>query len=187
MVLVQYPHHAIFGGNLKHIKTWAGLFLLASIVIGMDQWTKAVVRANLTPGSTWLPSGLNWLAPYVRILYINNSGAAFGSFQDKGWLFAIVAVLISALIVYYYPQIPREDWLIRLALSLELGGALGNAIDRVLFGKVTDFISVGSFWVFNVADMSVNLCVVVLLLGLWLKTRRQKDQSMPEPQLQEEG
>jgi signal peptidase II len=172
---------------LKQIKSETGLFLLAGIVIGLDQWTKSIVRANLTPGASWLPGGLDWLAPYARILYINNAGAAFGSFQDKSWLFAILAVLISALIVYYYPQVAREDVLIRLALGLEMGGALGNAIDRILFGKVTDFISVGGFWVFNIADISVNLCVAALLLGLWFKTRRQYSEPGLESGVQEEA
>ena len=67
-----------------------------------------------------------------------------------------------------------NDWTLRLALSLQLGGALGNLVDRFRWGHVIDFISVGNFPVFNVADSSISLGVAVLILGVWLQERKQK-------------
>jgi signal peptidase II len=173
---------------LKHIRNYVILFLLAGIVIGLDQWTKALVRANLPLGGVWLPAGWDWLAPYARIIYTYNTGAAFGSFQgDHGWIFTCLALLVTAFVIYYLPQIPPTDWWMRLALGLLVGGALGNNLfDRLLFGKVTDFISVGNFWVFNVADMSLNVSVAVLLLGALIKEFGESKKAQGEPNILEE-
>jgi signal peptidase II len=177
------------GGNLKQIKNYVVLFLMAGIIISLDQWTKYLVRANLPEGATWLPAGMAWLSPYARIVHSSNTGAAFGSFQGhNGWIFTVVAVLVSAVVLYYYSHTPEVDWWMRLAMGLLLGGALGNNLfDRVLIGRVTDFISVGNFWVFNIADMSLNVCVAVMLLGLWFKRRSEQKMAGAQPDLLEEA
>jgi signal peptidase II len=74
----------------------------------------------------------------------------------------------------------------RLAMGLQMGGAIGNLIDRVVVGHVTDFISVGTFAVFNVADASISVGVAVLILGVWLQERRQKAQITAEESKQKE-
>jgi signal peptidase II len=159
----------MFGGRLKYIRAYIGLFLIGAIVIGLDQWTKMLVRSNLSFGETWMP--IDWLAPYARIVYWHNTGSAFGLFQGYGQVFAALAVIVAGVIVYYYPKIDPADWWLRLALGLQMGGALGNLIDRLTVGKVTDFVSVGTFAVFNVADASITCGVGVLLLGAYLKER----------------
>ena len=128
-------------------------------------------------GEMWAP--WPWLLPYARIVNWYNTGVAFGMFQGKGTLFSIVAIIVSIAIVYYFPRIPREDWTLRLAMSLQMGGALGNLIDRVTQGHVTDFISVGNFPVWNIADSCITVGVVILLLGVYLQERSksQKDAS----------
>jgi len=70
--------------------------------------------------------------------------------------------------------VEMEDWSLKLAMGLQLGGAAGNLVDRLLVGRVTDFISVGVFPVFNVADSSISIGVVVLLIGVWIKERDDK-------------
>lgn len=155
---------------MKQIRNYATLFLTAGAVIGFDQLTKAIVRANIPLGATWLPDGWEWLAPYARFVHWYNTGAAFGMFQGFGWIFTILAFIVAGLIIYYYPQVHEEDWWLKLAMGLQMGGALGNVIDRLMFeGRVTDFISVGIFPVFNVADSSITIGVIVLLLGIWYK------------------
>ncbi len=160
----------------KIIKEYWALFTLAAIVITLDQITKAIVRANIPFGSHWMP--LAWLAPYFRFVNWHNTGAAFGLFQSGGLIFAILAVIISIFIVIYYPQIPREEKLMRIAIAMQLGGALGNLIDRIRFGPVTDFISVGEFPVFNLADSCITVGVGLLILALWLSERREKIQAL---------
>lgn len=158
----------------KIIREYWLLFTVAAMVIALDQVTKAIVRVNIDYGEQWMP--LTWLAPYFRFVNWNNTGAAFGLFQSGGMIFAILAVLISIFIVIYYPQIPKSEKLMRFAIAMQLGGALGNLIDRIRFGPVTDFISVGTFPVFNLADSSITVGVGLLILALWLNERRQKNQ-----------
>jgi signal peptidase II len=150
------------------------LFSISTIIIALDQWTKSLVRANMQLGSDWLPQGLAWLEPYARIRYWYNSGAAFGIFQNGNPVFTILAIIVVLLIIYYFPRTERNDWWLRIAMSLQLAGAAGNLIDRLFFAHVTDFISVGNFAIFNVADASISVGVAVLLLGVWIKERAEK-------------
>jgi len=95
-------------------------------------------------------------------------------FQNGNLVFTTLAFLVIGAIIYYYPQVEAEDWTLKLAMGLQLAGASGNLIDRLMVGKVTDFISVGVFPVFNVADSSITVGVIVLLLGVWLKEQQEK-------------
>jgi len=153
------------------------LFLIAGAIIALDQWTKALVRTYVPLGTDWMPDGLAWLAPYMRVRSWYNSGAAFGLFQQGNLILAILAVIVAGFILYYLPRISREDWWMRLAVSMQFAGALGNLIDRIRFGHVTDFISVGNFAIFNVADSSLSVGVAILVLGIWIKERAEKKQA----------
>lgn len=153
----------------KHFRDYTFLLGLAGTLIILDQWTKYLVRANLAYGEVWSP--WPWLAPYARIVHWQNTGAVFGMFQGFGSIFTVLAILVSAAILYYFPQVPRHDWTLRLAMGLQLGGAVGNLIDRLTLGWVTDFISIGGFAVFNVADASISTGVAILVLGMWLRER----------------
>jgi signal peptidase II len=157
----------------KYLKDYSILFLMAGFVISLDQWTKTLVRQNIPLGGAWMP--VDWLQPYARIVHWYNEGAAFGLFQKGSLIFASLAVVVILLIIYYFPQVPANDWTFRLALALQLAGATGNLLDRLMFaGKVTDFISIGNFAVFNIADASITIGVVVLLIGAWLKDFQEK-------------
>lgn len=153
------------------------LFGVAGAIIALDQWTKWLVRENIEFGGQWLPESLAWLSPYARIVHWYNSGAAFGMFQNGNMVFTVLAFIVIGAIIYYYPKVEAEDWTLKVALGLQLAGAAGNLIDRLMMGKVTDFISVGTFPVFNVADASITIGVLVLLLGVWLKERHEKKMS----------
>jgi signal peptidase II len=156
----------------KLLKDYLFLFGLAGVIVALDQWTKHLVRTQLDFGQVWSP--FPWLTPYARVIYYHNTGAAFGMFQGYGGIFTVLAIIVAAGIIYYFPRLSREDWLIRLAMGLMLGGAIGNLIDRVTIGTVTDFISVGSFAVFNVADSCITVGVGLLLLGVWSMDAREK-------------
>ncbi len=157
------------------------LIMIAGSIVFLDYWTKDFIRQSLDLGESWMP--LEWLAPYVRIVNWHNSGAAFGMFQNGGLVFTILAIVVSIFIIIYFPQVPKKEWALRLAMGLQLGGALGNLLDRLLFnGLVTDFISVGAFPVFNIADSSIFIGVCVLILGVWiseLKEKRENKESQP--------
>ncbi len=157
----------------KYFRSYLLLFLISGAVIGLDQYTKYLVRTNLELWSgVWAP--WDWIIPYARIIHIPNTGVAFGMFQNMGWLFTILSSLVALLIIIYYPRVPRADWSLRIAMGLQLGGAVGNLIDRLTIGHVTDFISVGNFAIFNIADASITIGVAVLILGVWLQERAEK-------------
>ena len=157
----------------KYLPDYGFLFLVAGIVIALDQWTKWLVETRLpNPGEFWSP--WSWLMPYARIVHWTNTGAAFGIFQNFGDVFMVLAILVSLAILFYFPQVPRGEWPLRLAMGLQMGGAVGNLIDRLTQGHVTDFISVLGFAVFNVADASISIGVAVLVVGVWYRERASK-------------
>lgn len=151
------------------------LYMVAFVIIALDQITKAVVRSAIPLGSYY--SLWDWLTPIARFVHITNTGVAFGMFQGNNTVFIILAIIVSIVIILYYPRVPKDDLILRIALGMELAGAAGNLIDRIVFGYVTDFISVGNFAVFNIADSSITVGVAVMLLGLWLQERKIKPSS----------
>ena len=161
----------------RYLRDYLTLFGIAGVIVALDQWTKWLVRQNIPFQEIWLPEPLSWLSPYARIVNWSNSGAALGMFQNGNLVFTVLAFIVIAAILYYYPQVDVKDWSLRLAMGLQLGGAAGNLVDRLTMGKVTDFISVGTFPVFNVADSSISVGVVVLLLGVWIKERNDRKQN----------
>jgi len=160
--------------------TYLPFVLFASLIIALDQWTKWLVRENIPFGGTWLPEGWEWLSPYARIVHWQNSGAAFGIFQNGNVVFSVLAAVVIIVIFYYYPQVDPADWSLRIAMGMQMAGAAGNLIDRLMHQEVTDFISVWTFAVFNVADASITVGVAVLLLGVWLRERAERREQLKE-------
>lgn len=148
------------------------LFLVAVIIVALDVFTKWLVISNIPYGGVWSP--WEWLTPYARIVHWSNTGVAFGMLQGMNPIFIGLAFVVALGIIYYYAKVEKQDWLIRLALMLELGGAVGNLIDRIRFGHVIDFISIGNFPVWNIADACITVGVVILLIGVWVQEKREK-------------
>ena len=163
----------------KYFKNYWSLAIVAGIIVLFDQITKYLVRTNLSYGEQWAPWG--GIVPFVRIIHVQNTGAAFGMLPDLKDIFLILAIIVSGVIIYYYPQVPAEEWPIKLAMGLQCGGALGNLIDRVFIGHVTDFVAVGNFAVFNVADSSISVGTVVLIGWMWFQDRKQKQEQLIAP------
>ncbi|MFU8827426.1 MAG: signal peptidase II [Brevefilum sp.] len=168
----------------KPINTYGLLALVVGVVLTLDQVTKALVRANLPFGASWSP--FSGFLSFIRIVHWQNTGAAFGMFQGGGLVFGVLAIIVSLFIILYYPKIPQEYLVMRIALAMQMGGALGNLIDRIQFGPVTDFIAVGAFPVFNIADASITVGVAILLVFLWVLERKEKAAGQdPEPAQQD--
>lgn len=156
----------------KFLQTYGMMFTIAGVIVALDQWTKWLVRTNIPSTTSWLPESLQWLSPYARIVNWHNTGAAFGMFQNGSMVFTVLAFIVIGAIIYYYPQVDKSDWTLRIAMSMQLAGALGNLIDRLTQdGRVTDFLSVGTFPVFNVADSSISVGTVILLIGIYFQER----------------
>jgi signal peptidase II len=162
--------------NIKQIVLdYLYLLSVSGGIIALDQWTKALVRAHIPLGADWLPEQLAWLLPYARLRHWYNTGAAFGFFQDGNLLFTILAIIVAGVILYYFPRLESREWWVRLALAMQFSGAVGNLIDRLQFQHVTDFISVGNFPIFNVADSSITVGVAILAVGvLWKEWQSKK-------------
>ena len=162
----------------KKIKSYFFLFSIAIVIVLLDQWSKSLVRAYIPYGGHWSP--WEWLTPYARFVHWYNTGVAFGLFQNNNLLFSILVSIIAVFIVIYYPKLTENGWFLRTAVSLQLGGAIGNLVDRLTIGHVTDFISVGNFAVFNIADASVTVGVGIMILGLWIEERKTKKGAISE-------
>jgi signal peptidase II len=106
-------------------------------------------------------------------------------FPDQGNFFIIVAVLVVLAIVLYYRYLPTGQWLVRLSLGLQLGGAMGNLLDRIRFGSVVDFVDIGFWPIFNVADVSIISGVAILAYCLWREDVDSPD--IPLRPIDEEG
>lgn len=150
--------------------TWY-LALIALATISLDQFTKQLVVSNLRPGESWMP--LDWLAPIVTVTHVHNTGAAFGIFPAGGLAFTVLGIIVTGAIIYYFHQLPPGEWLARSALGLQLGGAIGNLIDRFRQGYVTDFINFKVWPVFNVADSSIVVGVAILLIVILIEERQE--------------
>lgn len=156
----------------KYIRDYVFLLSIATIIVLLDQWTKNLVRTRIPFGGSWSP--WPWLEPYARLVHWQNTGAAFGMFQNLSIVFTVLAFIVSVAILYYFPRVPRSERLMRLALALQLGGAVGNLVDRLTLGTVTDFISLGGFAVFNIADACISVGTVLLIFAVWNNERKQK-------------
>lgn len=141
--------------------------LLSLLVIALDQWTKHIVLGALEhlQRVEVIPGFLNWTLAF-------NTGAAFSFLADESgwqrWLFTALALAVSAVLVVWLGRTPRGDWRTAAPLALVVGGALGNLIDRLRFGHVTDFIQVyhGDWYfpAFNIADSAISVGAVLLIL-----------------------
>lgn len=132
------------------------LIQLAALVFLCDQFTKFLVREFLPFRSSLPRDG------FFRITHTHNTGSAFGIFQDQNTalIFASLVGIIVLLMIFHSQQRPGP--LLRLSIGLQLGGAAGNLLDRFLLGHVTDFMDVGAWPVFNVADASIVIGLVML-------------------------
>jgi len=141
---------------------WGRVFLvgIALLVFAADRISKALVLRYLPVGHSWNP--IPSLRRWVSITHVVNSGAAFGLFPDYGTLFVVIAVVVVVAIVAYYRYLPTDRWLVRVSLGLQLGGALGNLLDRLRYGYVVDFIDFKIWPVFNLADSAIVVGVAIL-------------------------
>jgi signal peptidase II len=112
------------------------------------------------------------LLPFLNLTLVYNAGAAFGFLNSaSGWqnfFFITIALIATAVIVLWLLRLGRGDLLVAVALTLVLGGAVGNVIDRLIYGHVVDFIDVvfgtWHFWTFNIADSAISIGAVLLVL-----------------------
>ena len=136
----------------------AGPWCLSAVVFVLDQLTKWLVRATMVPGEhhTLTPS-------FLHVSFVENTGAAFGLFKGQQWLFIGLSVAVLGWIGWAVARDRLGDRPLVWACALIFAGAFGNLIDRLRFGHVVDFIGVGIWPVFNVADSAITVGVALVL------------------------
>ena len=146
------------------MKRFKEAFLISIIVVALDQITKYLALTYINPYDSFK------ILPFLHLVLVTNKGAAFGMFKHIGSSFFIAASVIAIIFVIYLLIRGKED---HLGLSLILGGAIGNLVDRILYGSVVDFIdlSIGKYhWpAFNIADSALSVGVTIILLNNLLK------------------
>ena len=162
-----------------HSKVWRRwtFLLIAAFVVASDQLSKSWIRAHLLPGVTGESSPEFW---HFSIIHIHNTGAAFGLFTNLTFLLTLIAIVGLIVILFFYRYLSPYSILGTVALGLVFGGALGNLVDRISLGYVTDFIRF-RFWddvywpVFNIADSAITIGIIVLALFLILGFKKKDD------------
>jgi signal peptidase II len=170
---------------MKLTRSWqvALMTAIAALSIIADQVTKWLVATRMALGQMWAPFPA--LEPYFTITYTTNSGIAFGQLKGWGPIFAGVAVIAIIAILFYQQYVPDGQWLLRLALGLQLGGAGGNLITRLLHRwEVIDFLDFKIWPVFNVADSSLFAGAALMI---WILMREPKAISKVEGVLETES
>lgn len=131
---------------------------VALLVIIIDQTSKFLVRANLSQGNSF--SLINGV---FSITNVRNPGGAFGLLPNQQWLFMLVSLLVVVAMVIFFIIKRPQKLAVKVSLGLAAGGALGNLIDRIFFGLVTDFLDFHFWPVFNLADSSIVIGLAILL------------------------
>jgi signal peptidase II len=135
---------------------WARVGLVLALVLLVDQVTKALVRNGIEVGEE------DPILPAVTLVHVHNTGVAFGAFAGGGMIVVVLVTLaLSALLYYFVTHIDKP--MIWLPTGMLLGGSIGNIIDRIRDGWVTDFVKLPAWPAFNVADVSITFGVLVLL------------------------
>jgi signal peptidase II len=153
--------------NLPQFKWNSIFFAIAALVIAADQLSKFWVRTHLALDQSVPPEG------FFRLTYAQNTGASFSIFYGQSDILAVVSIIGIILILVYafviYRRFPFLDTRInKISLAMILGGTAGNLIDRLHLGHVTDFIQISPWPIFNVADSSTVVGVIIFALSILL-------------------
>ena len=160
--------------NSPRARAWLLDIYLAALIVAtfaVDQVSKAWVRDHLVLGNSTPAEGL------FRFTHTSNTGSIFGLFPNQTALLMLASILgVGILLLFYRKQSISPVWL-RTSLGLQLGGAAGNLADRITLGKVTDFIDIGVWPVFNLADSSIMVGLAILA---WFLLRLPKEPQSAE-------
>jgi signal peptidase II len=146
-------------------------FLVAGIVVALDQLSKYLVRVNMYEGQSIPEHG------FFRFTYGTNTGGVFGFFSNQTFLITVAAVISVVVIILYSRHKMAQSMLVKVSLGLILGGSIGNLIDRIRLGAVTDFIDVGAWPVFNLADSAIDIGVVLLIIYILFRMKKDSKES----------
>ncbi|MDX2161740.1 MAG: signal peptidase II [bacterium] len=157
-------------------RAWIVLFVVIGLVLAVDQGAKRLVLAQMAYGETVQPIAA--LVPYLQITLTENRGAAFGFLPQGGDIFLVIAFVVVAVMLVLYPRLGANAWASRIAVGMVCGGALGNALDRLQYGAVVDFVHLQIPGlvsnVSNFADHAIVIGVFILVVQSWRTDGQQK-------------
>jgi signal peptidase II len=147
------------------------IFIISISVVAVDQISKKLISINLLPGQS---------KPIIENIFcltlVHNKGVAFGLFSERAAFFVFISIIVVLLIIVSFQKIKGYGLLLKVGLSLILGGAVGNLIDRFMFGYVIDFLDFRIWPVFNIADSAITIGAGLLVIYL-LKLKESKSAS----------
>ncbi|MFH1857183.1 MAG: signal peptidase II [Candidatus Omnitrophota bacterium] len=147
------------------------LFLyIAAAIFFLDRISKTVLIKNLFPDES-----IAVIDKVFSITYVKNTGSAFGLFPNATGFFILISIIAIAVITVLLIRLKKEDFLIKLALALVMGGAAGNLFDRLMFGYVIDFLDFKIWPVFNLADSLITVGCGLLFFKIFIPGRRNHD------------
>jgi signal peptidase II len=157
---------------------WLAFIGIAAVIVIVDQISKVWLRSTMRPGEP----PVEVIGEFVRFVHGQNRGGIFGLFGDSALILGLASLFVIALIIVYQAREGVRSWLLTVALGLLLGGAIGNLIDRLTLGHVTDWVDMGigswRWYTFNVADAAISFALVILiaiaLLGERLTSRFER-------------
>jgi signal peptidase II len=157
----------------EHGRPYWGKFLgVTAAVVALDQLAKAWLTSFLAPGQS-----VDVVGDLIRLVHSQNAGGLFGFLQGQARPFAVISLVVVALIVLYHARSGRNAYL-SITLGLLLGGALGNLTDRLRLGYVVDFVDAGigdlRWYTFNVADAAISFAILLLIAAsIWPSLARR--------------
>jgi len=155
---------------LPFLYTWVTLI----VVLVLDRLSKWVVQSNMTLGESRVV-----IPGFFHLTYILNPGAAFGMLQGQKWVLVTVSVIVLAALFYFQRKVPHGQRLMRVSMGLIGGGALGNLWDRLLTGKVIDFLDFKVWsYIFNIADSMIVIGGILLIILLMRMKEDTNDESL---------
>ena len=164
----------------RRADAYAEMLIIAAFVFAVDQLSKYWIRTHLALRETITP--IPAIGSWFRIIHWKNTGIAFGLFQGNGWILTLIGIAVVIGIIIFSRQVVDGPAYWRIALALELGGALGNLADRLNpeLGYVVDFVWIGDFPVFNLADSAIVIGAFVLIIGMMVNDSKIDEQQSTE-------
>ena len=158
--------------RLTWYRDWILLTTLPTVLVA-DQLTKLFIRSNFFLGQSWPQEG------FLRITYVTNTGTAFGLLRNQTLFLIFASIIALGFLVYFYRTQAIVRPMLRLSIGLQLGGAVGNLLDRVTVGAVVDFFYVGWWPIFNLADSSIVVGMTILVVTLLFFDKSPENKTAP--------
>lgn len=146
------------------------IYKITILVLLLDQFIKYMVNKFME-----LNTSINIIPNFFSIFYVKNKGAAFSILEDNTILIVIISVIFIVILDYYIKKEKNFTKLSVISLGMIMGGIFGNLMDRIIYHSVIDYLSIGNFPIFNLADIGITVGVGLLIISELLKLRKDRD------------